>query len=609
MSSIFTIKLKPTYVEEKDGVRIFQDRMKKFTENRDQKVLFVEAPTGAGKTTAFKDLNTIGSVMIVLPNRMLQNQVYSEIKDSKYSVSEINKDSIDNLSSLSGERRLDAVKELLTGRDFIITNPVILLNIMLNLYGFQNLISEKYKTVNLSSFLLKQGIKVIVVDEFHVYDSEQLAIILAINILLNNNIKFIYSSATPQIGVKKFFQDNTPDIILNEINVERLVNGVGVPIQGPLNINIINDIEAKEFIKENIDLFKKDMWLIILDKITDLDDCYRHLISGGVKKEDIVLISGYHGKMLNFDSRIVIASNIIEQGLNPPKKYDHILLDTGFSVKNIAQRIGRIGRGNEKTSEVFICLGKHISFDLINLESVNTIDDLFERFKPLFNQSDFNISPYLIGIFFGILSYFNKIEFIVREIIDKYPAIKCGFEDFTMVNSIILGNSSSELSKKFKKKRALNNVLEWWKIYLNSFAKFLPQVNTATGIDLSLDIDNPINVQYDELWILRNKKFEFINGQYKIIGNLETPDNDLLVSVKGLPFETSCKNISYKDWRYNCTNLIINRFKDSLDIINQTIDTSDFNNLFEILLSIVRTTAFSDRLIPCEMKSYESMQL
>jgi len=601
MNNTLNIKLGPSYVEEREGERVFQRDMIEFTENRDGKVLILDAPTGAGKTTAFKKLNTLGTVLIVLPNRLLQEEVAREIKKANFSFSEINKDSIDNLSKVSDERRVDAVKEMLTGKDFIITNPVILLNILLNLYGSKNLGPDKFK--NLSSFLLKQGIKVIVFDEFHVYDYEQIIIVMAVNILLSNNIKFVYSSATPQVAVINFFQKYLPDINIREKKVLRITTGTGKPIQGPLNITLINDLEAIEFIKQNINIFKKDNWLIILDRIVDIDECYRSLVSGGIKKEDIILISGYHGKSLNFVNRIVIASNIIEQGINPPNQYDHILIDSGRSVKNIAQRVGRIGRGNEKISEVYICLGIHLALKKEDFEPINIIDDLFDKLSPYFNQNNYVISPYFVGVYLAIISYVNGIENIVSKFIKNYPSIKAGFEDFNWINSIFNGKSDSAVAKDLRKNSTLENISEWWKIFNTTFGKFLLPTNKVKGIDENIDPDEPINIEYDELWIRRNKIFEFNNGVYKITGNLDKPDNDFDVSVKGLPFKKECHPLKYNDWRYDYKNQLIKYFKQGKDLFEYTSNSFDsFDKLFDKLKKIINATASPNRLIICKEK-------
>ncbi|MGE9811249.1 DEAD/DEAH box helicase family protein, partial [Ferroplasma acidiphilum] len=315
---IFSIN--ESYLSSNGTVRPFQEEMREFADYSNKKrVALLSAPTGSGKTFGFKNMVVNGFIMILLPNNLLSEEVYQDFNDAATGVSLLNAKSVNQLLAKHKNEGFQdiskdkVIEEILTGSKICITNPEFFYYLILNKYKF-------YQLNDSLTDLLKDGLRLIIVDEIHVYSRDQINIILAILKLINNNIKIMFSSAT----IPDYFK-NLVGLLFDEKNVMEITaerqykkspdNSI---LQGQLNVTIPSIYKITEFIKDRIDLLKNGYWFIIADSIRNIQGIYNVLAASSINKDEIGMISAYHdsGYLLykeifkNRKLRIIIGSNI-----------------------------------------------------------------------------------------------------------------------------------------------------------------------------------------------------------------------------------------------------------------------------------------------------------
>lgn len=594
--------ISPSFIEsDDDGVRLFQNDMKNFSQNYNN-ILLLDAPTGAGKTSGFLTMNRNGGVIIILPTNILSKQVYEDLLHNKKSAVILSKDMIDKALEMNyserGIGKLNAIKDMISFKDFIVTNPTVLLYLILNYYGHRENDGIKPYDNDMATFLFKQGFNTIIFDEFHVYSQDQIRIVLSINTLLRNNFKFIYSSATPTKTVRKALSSlaNMLGLKIEEIRVPRLTEGKGIPVQGPLNVSLYagQDYSVADFAKENGNMFIEDYWLLIVNRITDIEKIYAELLRAGVKDEDIALLDGYHRRG-GFGKRIVIASNLVEQGINPDRQYRKIVMDSGHGIKNLMQRIGRIGRGTSEDSSVYICIPKIIALDPFG--KVDTYDELIEYLSPILQERESNVSPYSIGVFMGaIISRFSKkLRTTMENSLAGTGKIYSGFFDFNYIDTR-LSEKNDWIEKNVGEFPDLGRIAKWWADFRRTFYNFIEDNPTSEITDISLGPDQRFEAKYNFYWIISNKVLsEKVKGEFVAESTREVPDLNFDISVSGIPF-TEQANYRYSDILYNSRKII----NDALDIElnNNPIKgmRDEIDKLLEKIEMVVKSTAGRGRL-------------
>ena len=529
-------------MESDNGIRLFQEDMKQFSHNRNN-ILLLDAPTGAGKTRGFLNMNENGGVIIILPTNILSKQVYDDLVKEGKSVVMLSKEMIDKAleTDYSGRAigKLNAIKEMISFKNFIVTNPTVLLYLILNYYGHRENEEIKSYENDMSTFLFKQGFNTIIFDEFHVYSPDQIRIVLSINTILRNNFKFVYSSATPTKMVRKAVSGVSEKLGLKieEIRVHRLSEGKGTPVQGPLDVSVFAGAGygVADFVKENSSLFIEDYWLIIVDRITEIEKVYRELLYAGIKDDDMALLDGYHRRG-GFGKRVVIASNLVEQGINPDKQYRKIVMDSGHGVKNLMQRLGRIGRGTSEKSSVFICIPKIIAGEPSG--TINTYDELIDYLSPVLPEREYNVSPYSIGVFIGaITSRFSKnLRTTSESSLNGTGSIYSGLLDFYHLDTM-LSEKSDWIKNNIGEFPDLTRIIKWWKGYKKTFYNFIEDTTAEEVTDISLGPDQRFEAKYNLYWILSNKVIsETVKGELVAESTREVPDLNFEVSVSGIPF-------------------------------------------------------------------------
>jgi CRISPR-associated helicase Cas3 len=596
--------IKQSYLPSAGDLRLFQREMQEFASGAlNKRIALLSAPTGAGKTFGFKKMILDGFIMIILPNNLLSNEVYDDFKKEKVDIALLNSQSLnESLQKYKDEGFEDITKDkviesIITGKKIVITNPELFYYIILNKY--------KYSTKSDSlSDLIKDGLRLIVIDEVHVYSRDQINIILGILKLINPNIKIMFSTAT----LPNFFKDLIKFLFdernVIEINATReyIKSNDNKILQGPLNITIPKEHDINDFIKDKISLLKTGFWFIIADSIRNIQSIYNLLIKS-MDKNEIRMISAYHDptyssykEMLKSQQfRIIIGSNIIEQGINPPSYFSNYIIEPGLDIKNFIQRIGRIGRNSDEMSSVYIIFKNSIS-NTENIKNINTITDLFSFIEKKLPEKNVSYSPKYIGTYSALISqvFSHNLRKVIHENINN-DKDGWGFSSwYYKTESVVKFIQNIESDKKIyfatkKQIPEIKSIIEWWKLYYESLNTFIPTNEKIKGFD----VDDKVKFSYDYIWTRKNKVIlNEDNGIVIVKGFNDKTDYEFNVYVKGIPFNgmtLQFKQIS----PYNARTFIIEKIQ---EYIKNSYVEQEYRNFLESLKDIIMATADYERL-------------
>ncbi len=601
---IFSIN--ESYLSSNGTVRPFQEEMREFADYSNKKrVALLSAPTGSGKTFGFKNMVVNGFIMILLPNNLLSEEVYQDFNDAATGVSLLNAKSVNQLLAKHKNEGFQdiskdkVIEEILTGSKICITNPEFFYYLILNKYKF-------YQLNDSLTDLLKDGLRLIIVDEIHVYSRDQINIILAILKLINNNIKIMFSSAT----IPDYFK-NLVGLLFDEKNVMEITaerqykkspdNSI---LQGQLNVTIPSIYKITEFIKDRIDLLKNGYWFIIADSIRNIQGIYNVLAASSINKDEIGMISAYHdsGYLLykeifkNRKLRIIIGSNIIEQGVNPPQYFNNYIIEPGIDIKNFIQRVGRIGRNSIDTSNLYIIF-KNPMGNIDNISRINTINDLFDFAAKKLPPKHLKYSPNYIGVYASLIAqYFSyKLQIVINDNLNKDRDGVGFFSYYYRTRNALEFIQKIQGDKKsyynaIREVPQIKKIIQWWDEYYKTITSFIPDSRKIIGFD----IEEKLKFQYDYIWARKNKII--INENNGIIlaqGFNDKPDYDFNVYVSGLPFDSQC--VPFRDVSpYNARTYIINKMRKYIGDI--TSDIAEYQSFIESMKAIITATADYERL-------------
>lgn len=600
MSKSVQFRINPQYIS-----RDFQGKISEFYDNK-KNVLILDAPTGAGKTHSFNLLENIEGVhFLVLPNNLLIEEKFVEFSRliGEKRVLRLSKKYIDDYMKEHNHQPknynyfLNDLDDMLYNKKLIITNPALLFLIIFNFYW-----KKVRKRGSQMSDLILNGLKSIIFDEIHVYSIDQLNRILSINLSLYKKIKFIYSSAT----IPNFILDPLMEYLGQDAieYVKVLTEKNGVKIRGPINVtvtdenilNLINDIIKKE---------NQEKWFIIANKIKTISEIQNCLLENGFNKEDIKTISGYHDpelkklkQLFEKNPKIVIGSNIIEQGFNPPKEYKNFIIEAGMYDYNFIQRFGRIGRGMEEDSKVFISINKNITEDIKSEE----YDKFLGNFSDLLRRKDYNIKnsvPYYIAVFLYFLDKDSR-EILLNQLDKKLR----GKINYVLININKIDNfiKNLKINNKKLKPSDINGFSDWWNYYLNTFTKFISTGESIKIVDIfeSTTMDFLFETEYNKLWTILNKKIEGKdeNGNWIVSDFRDKKFKDFTVKVIGLPWHE--KQFSYSVVENNERKLL----KESVDESSPDYDyrkllsekDQELNEIANFIKDFITNTAWPERL-------------
>jgi CRISPR-associated helicase Cas3 len=601
-----TYEIPPSYISSAGDLRQFQQDMVQFVEGG-KKVSILSAPTGAGKTHGFRLMGKTGkTVLIVFPNNLLSYEAFQAFKKLEdNSVALLNASSINNL--MHEKKKLGfhdftqrrAISSILENKKFIITNPTVFYNLLNNHYtagSKQDMLSE----------LMKDNISCIIFDEFHIYSRDQASMLLASTLMVRKDVKFMFSSATlpdylSQILTQMYGEDQLYRISVNRISQK---NSYSDLLQGRINVHIVRGT-AIDFIRKKPELFSTGKWFLILDSIKNMHDA-SHELAQHLDPSEIAVISAYHDPSYETyikiregisAKRIILGSNIVEQGINPPYEYNNFLIEPGYTLESFIQRSGRIGRGSTTTSELYIAMPSQAGGFPDQLE---TIDDLYRfisnfRFQHSPNPSIESLGTYLWFVLGRLTNYAR--EAVIENLEDRRINTKLLSACFSAkkVDSVL--EDRSWILENIRYVTELRDISNWWLDYRKTIYNFIPQQDEVDVFDTSEDFIEHYNgfiTKYSEIWIRKNKEIMNINdGLITVKDFLSKPDYDFDVYVSGLPFSSRVK-MRYGDIYFNARKEIISRF----DLLyNRYFGLPDgVKDVLEALKRCVLATAGAERL-------------
>ncbi len=601
-------KVKPGWMPLSDGLHPFQDRMAD-TGSWSADTLLVEAPTGSGKTYGFIELakrnvkdKFKGKLLVVEPTRLLSRQVQEDFEDEGFEPDIIDAKSISK-ARFENENKYDVVKRMLNNSksDVIITNPVQLSMILHNFYSGD---TED------GLFKLRRSFPVMAIDEWHCYDLQQSAHILATHVLLslNNDVKFLYTSATPPEDSNTILKGCglSVDSIKAKL-CESRPSGKSRKIRGEIDLKVY-DKDSLAWVRSNMSELKDGRWILVFDEIRKLSKAYEKINKEYPDESNI--LSGFHREGKNFptpmnyqwDDRIVLATNIIELGTNPttdtPKAYKNIMIDPGFGWADTVQRFGRMGR-NGLDATVHLCREGVVD----DIYPKSKVDDLLEKDELDYHSflswcvdsepkiySEKRLKPERVGIHIGvILDRVDKhsISKSVKENLNCKSVLK-GIKIFQRANIAVEKFPVDDYST------SMGSLRQWWSDYKSSLTYFIKpskekQITHIAGSD-------EIIVEKDSYWIEENTREE--NGK-RIFR--EKKNTNFSVTVKGIPFSEKEKLI-YSTYKYDARQKIRDAFCESLEGSSGARSffadgDNSLSNLKEGLKPLIEMTASKNRLI------------
>jgi len=337
--------------------------------------------------------------------------------------------------------------------------------------------------------------------------------------------------------LKEIVQDNELELV----NVSKSGKDF---IRGPIEYDLHPE-EPLIVIDQHIKDLKEGRWFLILDSIRDCHKAKELMVKNGFDPDEICLLNRLDlSKCENrqkaiescFTKRIVIASNIVEQGYNPPTEFTNFLIARGYYGHNLRQRAGRVGRGIKNTCHLIISTGDQ---GIINraLEKVKDGIDIIEKLSEEIGEKSNSFGAHTVGIYAGILLEFftsDARKILVSEATEGgNPAFASGVK-----TSILAISRIAEIQKKAEGLNCeeLIYFCRWFTEYRESFRRFIGDREEVTFLFDDQKGNDLEQYRYDAIWMLQNADFQITDDGIRLSKFKEKPDRNFNVSIIGFPY-------------------------------------------------------------------------
>lgn len=490
-------------------------------------VIVIIAPTGAGKTFAFtlpiiyaKNHNYFPPRgLVIAPTNALVEDMYNSFKKvaktEKITGSTLQKHGIERPKEL-----LNKVKSA----NIVVTNPDIVNFVIHAGYHIEES-GKRRHILNFQDWTEFFGkIDYVIFDEYHLYDEEQIANILAwlmTSYRFFKNIKWFFVSATPEPILLKLLEGQRIDykIIQQDLaDSGRVIQGrqriyfIGKSQHYSLykwmfeNGNIRGDVRKKisEAIKNNKKVF------LLFDSLREAKIA-ESKIRSLFPDAKVGVNTGFETRQKSFEFSpekydVIITTSKAEVGVNYPVQLAYI--DSGKYLRNFLQRIGRIGRRGEE-SEIYcvtpISIMERIkklvgnNANLCYYEFINVLDQSFEDIKLKEERIPVFIGAILWSVYNALKSHERKK--IIVELLEKFPYSKILFKLEKVVTEL-----EKEMDEDF-----YENLKIFWYVFKRSFMRFRDDT-----IQWKIFYKNQ-ETEYDIIWVLNNAFIEEIDRDKKTI--------------------------------------------------------------------------------------------
>lgn len=564
MTDSVTISILPQYVETTDetykGRRLH--RIQKALLHYEQLSPFtiLTAPTGTGKSFAFplpivnykqNDKWSDLRCLIVSPTNALIEDMEREYKKNfpELKITKLNRTELDKYN-VKGTPRWDKLIDLITENEVIITNPDLL-----NFAMFGGYIRHKGQH-EISQIFARIGY--FVLDEYHLYDEEQIAniiswIIFSKTVVGGAENKFIFASATAEPGLVEVLKQQgfEPTEIVETISEKQTTTNR--PIHGKIEVTFIKGKKPQDYLIENSNLIKQWMQsgekvLAVFDRMTDLRQS-RIEIENEFENFAFAEESGYFTKSRikedSANANLIIGTNKVEVGVN--LNITVCLMQTGKHFANFVQRFGRVAREG-KSGKVIVFLEdkiKEIERAFAGLESVSYYE-FIEKCRDIKLLSDRNFYaekvPFYLGAYFYIISR-NLKDYNTRELFKANLKLEGQVKYMHgVMQSVEIGirKDLAEANRKMKGKKYtdLKHWKKWWELFSGTFKFFRANKKNVWIKDL-LFKDGKVLIEYSLEWVLANREvisIEEIDGkECYIVSNFVKGNNGLQYVIESMP--------------------------------------------------------------------------
>lgn len=366
-------------------IRKFQ---RDFIENVDKcDILFLSAPTGAGKTLCFEYLcKKSPPVLLVYPTTALMTDQERQLVEHGLKVFKLDSNSLGDVRGYARSRKLIAFFQRY---DIIITNPDILSAILHHIY-----VNPEDDLIRIFNYF-----RYIVYDEFHIFRELELSdILLQLTLFLDlSKAKVILSSATPSLEFMKVLIDIKPD---SQIKILEEKGGEGERfVRYDTKVYITNEKfrdKVSELIKSCIE--KNLKTLVICNSVIFANELHNSFVSGGYG-DYITIDSGYETRGMikaDLEKLIIISTSKSEIGIDYP--IDALIMDIAPDLQSFIQRFGRVSRKKEGTAFIFVKTIFNLDAELEYFKFIEIIRDYFleKRLSEKILKSILEFRAYLV---------------------------------------------------------------------------------------------------------------------------------------------------------------------------------------------------------------------
>lgn len=557
MPPLYKFKLKRQYVELKG--KPFRGRILHYIQQTmfnlkqfKEEVIILTAPTGTGKSYSFPlpivadklennhDGYSPKKCLIIAPTNALikdmckeymgdknQKALFPNLKFFQLNSIELNK------LEVHGDNRWNAVLDIIENNDIVITNPDLLNWAVAGGYSF-----HKYQEQITRIFQL---VDYFVLDEYHLYDEEQVAFILAWMLFVREVLKqdkegkkFIFASATPELALQSILKDyrfkvkEIKEEIISEIptgenpnHYRRIKGDIELIFQESADedMGVIKHLMENDVVIQHIQ--KGASVLAIFDRLVSLR-IVRPQVEAKYHHFNIAEESGYLTKSKKIEdtanANLILATNKVEIGVNLGVSY--CVMPPGKYLSNFIQRFGRVARGKLEKGTVVLIFNRLPAFvKKLPPNTVLTYPELIQLLRASKQLGDRlfykKVVPRYLGAYFFIIRNRTLKNYSHRTIFEENISIKAYeidvFKIYTIMNSI--NNTIKYDLSKFEKRYAsdVRHITNWWKEFCKTFQYFRGESQSVDVIDYDLD---GLMTNYSKEWILKHR---FVINE-KIIG-------------------------------------------------------------------------------------------
>lgn len=579
MDSTLSLKIKPQFIAysgiEYDGIRLHKIQEIFYDFEKLPLISVITAPTGTGKSFAFplplvqhSGLSKLKGMIISPTNALIQNMkvdFQTTFPDIKTEI--LNAKRLDELGANGKYERWHAILKIIDETDLVITNPDLLNYALMGGYFIQGKVTQRQWTDIL------EKIHYFVIDEYHLYDEEQIANILSwlhiSNILFpKEHSKFIFASATPEPGLQEYFQNKK--IYFTSFKEE--IAEYGRKIHDTLDIKFIKGLEIHEFmVNEKLLIYdfalKKKKILVLFDSLVQLHRV-ENIIRNTFNDLNIEVDSGYETRSAIKpdlkNAQIILGTNKLEVGVN--LHVDVCFMPPGRYFRNFVQRLGRIARG-DRFGNIYIFVNKikPLKKEFLENENLNYYE-FIEKAGNVYKDKKFYTDkiPSFMGCTFYVMQK-NVSDFTLWDILKNKLApeglAKSFHSFFIQINTGIKKLDEINKKKGYGYSSDLEKWKLWWNYFLDTFKYFRGGSINCKVIDL--ERGSKIIREYSLEWILKNKIIEDIkekNGEkIYFVHGLKDDKSELAQIVNSLPVPGISNNILFYEERYKLKGAYLKR--------------------------------------------------